>query len=341
MTVGGERRLMQGARFLNKNFSRLFLVFAMALLLPHAANTNAADAYPSRPIRLIVPFVAGGGTDLLARLVAPRFGEALGQQVVVDNRGGAGSVLGTQILAKSSPDGYTLGMMDTAFAINPSLADKLPYDSERDFSFVAIVATSPSLLVTHPGLKVRTLQELIVAAKKNPGKITFGSAGIGSSSHLSSEMFKTASKIDLLHVPYKGAGAAIIEVIGGHADLTIVVPGAVLSQIQAGALVPLAITGKKSSALLPNVPTFAAAGFPSVNPESFRFLIAPAGLPAAVQATLGKALGAALASTDLQARLAENGFDPERLTDREARAFVLREIQKWRQAVKDSGAKNN
>jgi tripartite-type tricarboxylate transporter receptor subunit TctC len=306
-----------------------------------AGTAAAADAYPARPIRLIVPFVAGGGTDLLARLVAPRFGEALGQQVVVDNRGGAGSVLGTQLVAKSLPDGYTLGMVDTAFAINPSLVDKLPYDAERDFSFVAIVATSPSLLVTHPGLKVRTLQELIAAAKKNPGKITFGSAGVGSSSHLSSEMFKTAAKIDLLHVPYKGAGASVIEVIGGHADLTIAVPGAFLQQIQAGMLVPLAITGKKPSPLLPNVPTFAAAGFPSVNPESFRFMIAPAGLPAAVQSALGKAITAALAAPDLQARLTENGFDAEHLTGNEARAFVAREIQKWRQAVKDSGAKNN
>jgi hypothetical protein len=322
-------------------FRALLRLLPAVLCLPSVAIVHAAEAYPVRPIRLIVPFVAGGGTDLLARLVAPRFSEALGQQVVVDNRGGAGSVLGTQLLAKAVPDGYTLGMMDTAFAINPSLAEKLPYDAERDFSFVGIVATSPSLLVTHPGLKLRTLEELIAAAKRNPGKITFGSAGVGSSSHLSSEMFKTASKIDLLHIPYKGAGAAIIEVLGGHADLTIVVPGAVLAQIQAGTLIPLAVTGKKASPLLPNVPTFAAAGYPSVNPESFRFLVAPAGLPAAVQATLGKALGAALAAPDLQARLTENGFDPERLTDREARAFVLREIQKWRQAVKDSGAKSN
>ena len=290
---------------------------------------------------MIVPFVAGGGTDLLARLVSPRLSEALGQQVVVDNRGGAGSVLGTQILAKSTPDGYTLGMMDTAFAINPSLADKLPYDAERDFSFVAIVATSPSLLVTHPGLKLRTIQELIAAARKNPGKITFASAGVGSSNHLSSEMLKTAAKIDLLHVPFKGAGAAIIDVIGGHSDLTIVVPGAVLTQIQAGALVPLAITGKKPSPLLPGVPTFASVGLPGVNPESFRFIAAPTGISAAVQAKLGKALATALAAPDLQARLAENGFEPELLTDREARAFVVREMRKWRQAVKDSGAKNN
>ena len=314
---------------------------ALAVALLVAAGGAGAQQYPQKPIRMLAISAPGGGTDLLARLVAPRFGEALGQQVVVDNRGGAGSVLGTQLVAKSLPDGYTLGMVDTAFAINPSLVDKLPYDAERDFSFVAIVATSPSLLVTHPGLKVRTLQELIAAAKKNPGKITFGSAGVGSSSHLSSEMFKTAAKIDLLHVPYKGAGASVIEVIGGHADLTIAVPGAFLQQIQAGMLVPLAITGKKPSPLLPNVPTFAAAGFPSVNPESFRFMIAPAGLPAAVQSALGKAITTALAAPDLQARLTENGFDAEHLTGNEARAFVAREIQKWRQAVKDSGAKNN
>jgi tripartite-type tricarboxylate transporter receptor subunit TctC len=337
MSATGVIRPRHGAQRLA---GRLLLIPALLLLLP-VVSVRAAESYPVRPLRLIVPFVAGGGTDLLARLVAPRFSEALGQQVVVDNRGGAGSVLGTQLLAKSVPDGYTLGMMDTAFAINPALADKLPYDAGRDFTFVAIVATSPSLLVANPGLKLRTIQELVAAAKKNPGKITFGSAGVGSSNHLSSEMLKTAAKIDLLHVPYKGAGAAIIEVIGGHADLTIVVPGAVLAQIQAGTLVPLAITGKKPSPLLPNVPTFASVGLPGVNPESFRFIAAPAGLPTAMQATLGKALAMALAAPDLQTRLTENGFEPELLTGREARAFVDREMQKWSQAVKDAGAKAN
>ena len=317
-------------------------LFAGALILLPVHGASAAEAvYPVRPIRMIVPFVAGGGTDLLARLIAPRLSDALGQQIVVDNRGGAGSVLGTQILAKSLPDGYTLGMLDTAFAINPSLADQLPYDAERDFTFVAIIATSPSLLVTHPGLKVRTLQELIAAAKKNPGKITSASAGVGSSSHLTTEMLKSAAKINLLHVPYKGAGAAIVDVLGGHADLTIVVPGSVLQQIQAGTLIPLAVTGKKSPSMLPKVPTFASEGLPSVNPEAFRFITAPGGLGASVQAKLGKTLGTVMAAQDLQARLVENGFDPEFLTDKEAHAFVVREMQKWRQAVKESGAKAN
>ncbi len=321
---------------------KLRMLVAGALLLLPMQNASAAEAaYPLRPIRLIVPFVAGGGTDLLARLVSARLSDRLGQQVVVDNRGGAGSVLGTQILAKALPDGYTLGLMDTAFAINPSLVDKLPYDAERDFAFVAIIATSPSLLVTHPGLKVRTLQELIAAAKKSPGKITSASAGVGSSSHLTTEMLKMAAKIDILHVPYKGAGAAILDVIGGHADLCIVVPGAVMSQIQAGALIPLAITGKAPHATLPAVPTFASAGLPSVNPEAFRFIVAPAGISPAIQKKLGDTLGTFMGAQDFKTRLVENGFDPEFLTGQEARAFVARELRKWRQAVKDSGAKAN
>ncbi len=326
---------------MNRKYRSLYRRFSLGtLLLLCAQGTYAAEArYPTRPLRMVVPFVAGGGTDLLARLVSARLSEVLGQQVVVDNRGGAGSILGTQIVAKSLPDGYTLGMMDTAFAINPSFADKLPYDADRDFLVVAIIATSPSLLVTHGGLKVRNLSELIAAAKKNPGKITSGSAGIGSSSHLTTEMLNTAAGIKLLHIPYKGAGAAILDVMGGHTDLTFVVPGSVLPQIQAGSLIPLVITGKNPSPTLPHVPTFGNAGFPTVNPEAFRFITAPAGIPADIHHKLTTALGKIMAAQDFKTRLVENGFDPEFLTRQEAREFVAREIRKWRQAVKDSGAK--
>ncbi|MEQ1776547.1 MAG: tripartite tricarboxylate transporter substrate binding protein [Burkholderiales bacterium] len=320
---------------------RILLALGALLLLPVHGASAAEPNYPTRPIRMIVPFVAGGGTDLLARLIAPRLSELLGQQIVVDNRGGAGSVLGTQILAKSLPDGYTLGMMDTAFAINPSFADSLTYDAERDFTFVAIIATSPTVLVTHPGLKVRTLQELITAAKNNPGKITGASAGVGSSSHLTVAMLNSAAKINLLHVPFKGAGAAILDVLGGHTDLTFVVPGTVMPQIQAGTLIPLALTGKKPFPQLPAVPTFGAAGFPTVNPEAFRFIAAPGGLPVAVIKKLTTALNTVMSVPEFRTRLVENGFDPEFQTDKEAREFVSREIRKWRQAVKDSGAKAN
>jgi tripartite-type tricarboxylate transporter receptor subunit TctC len=311
---------------------------AFAVLFP-LALANAAD-FPTRPIRVIVPFVAGGGTDLLARFVSPRLGELLGQQIVVDNRGGAGSVLGTQVLAKSAPDGYTLGIFDTAFAINPSIAEKLPYDSERDFVFIAIIATSPSLLVAHPGLKVRSIQELVARAKSQPGKIKYASAGVGSSSHLTGQMLMTAAKIELLHVPYKGAGAAIMDLLGGHADVTSVVPGSVMQQIQIGTLVPLAITGTGPYPTLPAVPTYASVGLGAVNPGAFRFLVAPAGLPVAIQKKLAAAMHTVLEPQEFRKHLADNGFDVELLVDADARAYIVREIRKWRQAVKDAGARS-
>lgn len=320
--------------------TNLFRLLAAGFLVC-AQSALAAEAYPVRPIRMIVPFVAGGGTDLLARLVTPRLSELLGQQIVVDNRGGAGSVVGTQILSKSPPDGYTLAMFDTAFAINPAVSSKLPYDAERDFTFIAIIATSPSLLVTHPGLKVRTLQDLLAAAKKNPGRIKAGSAGVGSSSHLTIEMLKTAAKVDLLHVPYKGAGAAIVDVLAGHADLTFVVPGSVAPHLQAGTMIPLAIASKKPSPLLPDVPTFAMAGLPSVNPEAFRFIGAPAGLAPGPHKKLVELLTKVMAMPEVRTRLTENAFDPEFLTGTDARAFVVKELRKWQQAVKDAGVKPN
>ena len=320
---------------------RIALLFVCGLLLSLHSAFGADAPYPTRPIRVIVPFVAGGGTDLLARLISPKLGEALGQQIVIDNRGGAGSILGTQILSKSPPDGYTVGVLDTAFAINPSLAEKLPYDAERDFTFVAILATSPTVLVAQRGLNVRTLPELIAAAKANPGKIRAASAGVGSSSHLTIELLNTAAKIQLLHVPYKGAGAAIQDMLGGHADLTFAVAGSVLPQIQAGTLVAIGVAGKKPLPQLPNVPTFAQAGFAEVNPEAFRFMAAPAGLPASVNQKLVSALTTVLASEELRTRLVDNGFDPEFQTGKDAREFVAREIRKWRPAVKASGAKAN
>ncbi len=315
----------------------LQIVLAVALSLPFAW-ANAAD-YPTRPIRVIVPFVAGGGTDLLARFVTPRLGELIGQQMVVDNRGGAGSVIGTQILANSVADGYTLGVFDTAFAINPAIVEKLSYNSERDFVFIAIIATSPSLLITHPGLKVRTIQELVTLAKSQPGKIKFASAGVGSSSHLTGQMLMTAAKIDLLHIPYKGAGAAILELLGGHTDVTSVVPGSVMAQLQAGTLIPLAITGTAPHYTLPNVPTYASVGLGAVNPGAFRFLVAPAGLPAAIQKRLATEMRTVLEPPEFRKRLADNGFDVEYRVEADARAYVAQEIRKWRQAVKDAGAK--
>lgn len=301
---------------------------------------QAAD-YPTKSIRLIVPFVAGGGTDVLARIISPRLVELLGQQVVVDNRGGAGSVIGTQIVGSAIADGYTLGFLDTAFVIQPAVVSKLPYDPVRDFVFIAIIATSPTVLVAHPGLKVKTVPELVALAKNRPGQIKLASPGPGSSGHLTGEMFMAAAKISLVHVAYKGAGAAIIDVLGGHTDVTFVVPGSVNHHIQAGTLVPLGVTGSRPSRALPAVPTFASVGLPSVDPGSFRFVAAPAALPAAIRNKLVAALRTAMDTPLVQTRLAEGGYEPAFIAYPDARVYIETEMRKWRQAVKDAGVKLN
>jgi tripartite-type tricarboxylate transporter receptor subunit TctC len=311
-----------------------------AILVGAPASYAQRTDYPARPIRVIVPFVAGGGTDLLARLVTPRMSELLGQQIVVDNRGGAGSIVGTQIVSKAVADGYTLGLFDTAFAINPAYAEKLPYDALKDFAFIAIIATSPSLLVTHPGLKTKSIPELVTLAKGSPGKVRYASAGVGSSSHLLSEMLQAAAGIRFIHVPFKGAGAAIIDVLGGHTDLTFVVPGSVKQHLQSGLLIGLAITGSRRSTNVPDVPTFESVGLSTVHSGAFRFMAAPVGVSAAIQEKVVNALAVAMKAPELQGRLADNDFDPSAFTPPpEARRYVETEIRRWQTVVKEAGLK--
>lgn len=315
----------------------VFCLFAVlsAFGAPHASGAE----YPTRSIRLIVPFVPGGGTDLLARLVTPRLTDVLGQQVVVDNRGGGGSIIGTEIVAKATPDGYTLGFIDTAFTINPAIATSLPYNAEKDFVILNIVATSPTVLVVRSSLPVKSLAELIALAKSNPGKLTFGSAGANTSGHLTGEMFKAAAGINITHVPFKGAGAAIIDLVGGHIDLTYVVPGSVTAHVKAGTIRPLAASGTKRIASMPDVPTFESLGLPSVNPGNFRFLAGPSGIPRSVQNRLVTAMEKLAQMPDLAARLAENGFDPVFIGPPGSREYVLTEIRKWRKVTQDPALK--
>lgn len=308
-----------------------------ALVAAHAPSAE----YPAKSIRLVVPFAAGGGTDLLARLIAPRLGEVLGQQVVVDNRGGAGSVIGTQIVGKATADGYTLGFLDTAFAINPAIAPSLPYDSEKDFAILNIVGTSPTVLVVHPAVPAQSLNELIAFAKSHPGKLTYGSAGPNSSGNLTGEMFKAAAGIKVTHVPYKGAGAAIADLLGNHIDITFATPGSITSYVQSGALRPLAITGSKRSPTLPAVPTFESLGLPSVNPGSFRFLAGPAAMPRAVQNRLIAAMEKLARMPDLATRMAEFGYDPTFIGPPGSRDYVFAEMRKWRKVMQDSAVKVN
>jgi tripartite-type tricarboxylate transporter receptor subunit TctC len=317
------------------------LTFGIGLVTALVAPLASGAEYPVRSIRLIVPFAPGGGTDLLARLVAPKLGEVLGQQVVVDNRGGAGSVVGTEILAKAPADGYTLGFLDGAFAINPATTPKLPYDSEKDFVPLTIVATSPTVLVARASLPVKSIGDLVAMAKANPGKLTFGSAGPNSSGHLTGEMFNSAAGVKITHVPFKGAGAAITDLVGGHIDITYVVPGSIAPHVKAGTVRALATTGAKRTPTLPDVPTFESLGLSSVNPGNFRFLASPAAVPRSVQNRLASAMEKLAHMPDLAARMADNGYEPAFIGPSGSRDYVLAEMQKWRKVVKESGMKVN
>ena len=315
------------------------LALLTACILP-MTWLQAAD-YPTKSIRLIVPFVPGGGTDVLARIISPKLVELLGQQVVVDNRGGAGSLIGTQMVASAVADGYTLGLIDTAFVIQPAVVAKLPYDPVRDFVFIAIIATSPTVLLAHPGLKVKTVPELVALAKSKPGRIKLASSGPGTAGYLTGEMFMAAAKINLAHVPFKGGGAAVIDVLGGHTDVTFATPGSVNHHIQAGTLVPLGVTGSRPSRALPHIPTFDKVGLSSVDPGTFRFVTAPAALPAAIWRRLIVALRTAMDTPLVQTRLAEGGFDPAFIPHPESRVYIETEMRKWREAVKHAGVKPN
>ncbi len=312
------------------------LIIALTALV---ATTAASAEYPTKSIRLVVPFAPGGGTDILARLLAPRLSEVLGQQVVADNRGGAGSVIGTQIVASAPADGYTLGFFDTAFAINPAIVPSLPYNIEKDFAFINIVATSPTVLVVHAGVPAKNLTELIAYAKNNPGKLTYGSAGQNSSANLTGEMFKAAAGINITHVPFKGAGAAITDLLGGHIDITYATPGSVAAHAQAGTLRVLATTGSKRTPTLPNVPTFESLGLPGVNPGNFRFLAGPAAMPRAAQNRLIAAMEKLALMADLATRMNELGYDPTYIGPPGSRDYVLAEMRKWRKVMQESNLK--
>jgi tripartite-type tricarboxylate transporter receptor subunit TctC len=312
------------------------LAWAVALLaVPPALSAE----YPTRSIRLVVPFAAGGGTDLLARLIAPKLTEVLGQQIVVDNRGGAGSVVGTEIVAKAPPDGYTLGFFDSAFTINPAINPSLPYNTEKDFSILNIVATSPTMLVVRSSLPVKTIEDLVKLAKASPGKLTFGSAGPNSSGHLTGVMFNVAAGVDIRHVPFKGAGAAITDLIGGHIDVTYVVPGSVLSHVKAGLMRPLATSGSKRTPVFPDVPTFESVGLGAVNPGNFRFLVAPAGVPRAIQQRLIDAMEKIAPMPDLAQRMADNGYDPAFIGPPKARETVMASIARWKKTMQEPAMK--
>jgi tripartite-type tricarboxylate transporter receptor subunit TctC len=300
----------------------------------------AQTSYPTKPIRIIAQFQPGTSTDILARVIAQKFTEAWGQQVVVDNRPGAGGIVGTEIGARAAPDGYTLTMgVSSAFGINPSLYSKLPYDAVRDFAPISNIALTPQTLVTSPSSAYRSVKDLVAAAKARPGAITFASLGSGSTSHLTAEMFRSAAGIRLNHIPYKGSPAAHGDVMTGQVAIMFDAIPATLPHIKSGRLRGLGIGTQTRSQLLPELPTIAEAGYPGFEAVGWIGLVAPAKTPTAILDKLNAEIVRMQKEPDVKERLNALAFTPVAGTRAEFAAFMKSEIAKWGQAVRESGAK--
>jgi len=315
---------------------RLLAAAAACALLPGLA---AAQAFPGKPITIIVPFAAGGTTDILARIIAQGMGGELGQSVVVDNRAGAGGNIGGQVAARAPADGYTLFMGTVGtHAINAALYRKMPFDPVKDFAPLTRVANVPNLLVANPAQPFKTVQELIAYAKANPGKINFGSSGSGSSIHLSGELFKSMAKVDMQHVPYKGSAPAVTDLLGNQIAIMFDNMPSAIQHVRSGKLRAIAVTTAKRSSELPDVPTIAEAGVPGYEATSWFGMFAPAGTPAPVVAQLNAAIVKVLAQPDIRKKLAEQGAEAAGETPAQFADFIQKESVKWGKVVRESGA---
>lgn len=303
-------------------------------------SAAAQSAYPSRPVRLVAPFAPGGVVDTVSRVVAQKLSESLGQPVIVDNKPGAGGNIGAEFVSKSAPDGYTLlmGSIGT-HAINVSLYPNLPYDAVRDFLPVSLATTNTNLVVVNPSFPVASIAELIAYAKANPGKLNYGTAGAGSSQHLAGELFKTMAGIDLVHVPYKGAGPAIIDLLAGQIPLMFVDTSTSLPHVRAGRLRALAVTSAKRDPQLPNVPTVAESGLPGFEVNAWFGVFVPAGTPREIVNRLNADIVRGLAAPEVRERLLALGVEPVTSTPEQFAAFVKSEIAKWGRVVRQSGAR--
>lgn len=298
-----------------------------------------AQAYPTKPVTIIVPFAAGGTTDILARIIGQALTAELGQSVVVDNRAGAGGNIGGQAAAKATPDGHTLFMGTVGtHAINASLYKKMPFDPVKDFAPLTRVANVPNLLVANPAQPYKSVKDLIAYAKANPGKVNFGSSGNGSSIHLSGELFKSLAKVDMQHVPYKGSAPAVTDLMGNQIGIMFDNMPSAIQHVRSGSLVPLAVTTAKRSPELPNVPTIAEAGVPGYEATSWFGMFAPAGTPAPVLAKLNAAIVKVLAQPDVKKKINEQGAEVYSETPEQFAAFIQAESVKWGKVVKESGA---
>jgi tripartite-type tricarboxylate transporter receptor subunit TctC len=297
-----------------------------------------AQDYPNRPITLVIPFAPGGSTSIVGRGIAEKMSELLGEKIVIDNRPGAGGTVGTKAVAKSDPDGYTLVLGYTGtLAIGPSLYKKAGYDPRKDFAPIGMIGNAPNSLVVHPSVPAKSVAELIAYAKQNPGKVSFGSAGAGTASHITGEYFARSAGISLVHIPYKGTGPALVDLIGGHIPMAFAPIPASHANVSAGTLRALAVTSSTRSGLLPEVPTIAEAGLPGFDASLYYGLAAPVGTPRPIIDKLNKVLRDALASDEVKRQLGSDGTEITPGSPEDYADFIDKDEKKWAQLVKASG----
>jgi tripartite-type tricarboxylate transporter receptor subunit TctC len=326
---------MQGGKMqsiIHRAISSVLLVFALLW-----ASMGASQDFPTRPVKIVVPSSAGGGSDTTARLLAQKLSEMYGQQVIVDNRPGAGNVIGTEAVAKSAPDGYTLLMAINNHAINASLYQKLPYDPIKDFAPISLVVTYPHILVVHPSLPARSVRDLVRLARSNPGQINYASSGNGTGAHFAGELFKLSAKIEMAHIPYKGISGAVIDLVAGAVQVMFPNPLTSMSQIRAGKLRALAVTTAKRSQAVPELPTMQESGIANYELSSWIGLLAPRATPNAVVSKLSRTVTQVMQSPDVRARLASEGADPVGSTPEAYASFLGAEVDKYARLVKKIG----
>jgi tripartite-type tricarboxylate transporter receptor subunit TctC len=334
--IGRHRREMRNARSIP--VLRLTLALGCAILAT-AVAARAAD-YPSRPITLVVPYAAGGGNDVIARIVAGRMSTSLGQQIVVENHGGAGGTIATRQVAKAAPDGYTLLIATSSLAINPSLYANVGYDPRKDFAPIGLIASSSNVVLVHPSVPAKSIAELIALAKREPDQLTFASTGTGSSVHLAAELFGGMAGVKIRDVPYKGSGPALNDLIGGHVSMMFSTMASAVGIVRAGDKVrALAVTGPHRSPLFPDLPTVAEAGLPGYEAVLHYGIVAPAGTPAPVVELLNRTLNVALADADVKRRLSIDGAEPLPVSPDAYAADIAHEEIKWSEIIKKAGVK--
>jgi tripartite-type tricarboxylate transporter receptor subunit TctC len=315
-------------------------LLSFAVAIAATAPVAQAQDFPTKPITLVVPYAAGGGNDVIARIVAERMSAILGQQIVVENRGGAGGTIATRQVAKAQPDGYTLLIATSSLAINPSLYPNAGYDPRKDFAPIGLIASSSNVVLVHPSVPAKSISELIALAKREDGKLTFASTGTGSSVHLAAELFAGLADVKLSHVPYKGSGPALNDLIGGHVAMMFSTMASAAGLVRDGTKVrALAVTGAKRSILFPDLPTVAEAGLPGYESVLHYGVVAPAGTPRPVIERLNAALNAALANDEVKSKLAVEGAEVLPSTPDEYAADIAKEETKWSDIIRKAGVK--